>query len=509
MNKQSGFVELVGAGPGDPGLLTIRGRAAVETADVVIYDQLVHPRLMSLVPEAAERIFAGKRAGRLVLTQDQINSLLVEKAREGKHVVRLKGGDPLLFGRGAEEAAFLRAHGIAYRIVPGVTAAVGVSGYAELPITHRDAASAVAFVTGHEDPRTPNGRVDWSALARFPGTLVVYMGVAHLNAICEVLIEHGLSPETPAALVERGTWTRQRSVEATLKTLPAQVDSLKLAPPALHFIGESVRLRHRPSWYESLPLFGRRILVPRPATQCQAAAEHLECLGAEAILAPTVEIHPLNDFTQLDAAIAHLQSFDWLIFASRNGVEGFLGRLWELGQDLRTLARVQIAAIGPGTAEQLANWKIRANLIPEHSRSEGLTDELLPRVKNQRILLARADRGRPYLLDQLSTVAQVEQVTVYHHADSQSLPVAAIQALESGQIDWVTLTSSAITLRLAELLSPLTLTKMGKEIKLATISPITTEAANSLGWAVAAEAQTHTWNGLVDALCQACRPGQD
>jgi len=503
MISSAGFVELVGAGPGDPGLITVRGRAALQQAEVLIYDQLVHPSLLELVPSSAERIFAGKRAGRLVYNQDQINSLLVEKARLGKRVVRLKGGDPLVFGRGAEEAAFLRMQGIPYRIIPGVTAAVGVSGYTELPITHRGAASAVALVTGHDDPRQPGGRVDWPALAKFPGTIVVYMGVAHLKEICDVLMHAGMSPSTPAALVERGTWPSQRSVSGTLANLPDQAALHHLHPPALLIIGSVVNLRPDRSWFESLPLFGQRILVTRPAEDSLASAEQLEALGAEVHHAPTVQIQPLEDFRPLDQVLARIKSFDWLVFTSRHGVDAFMGRLFERGQDVRALGHLQLATIGPGTADQLKRWHLRADLVPDQFLSEGLADALKPRVQGKRVLLARANRGRTVLRDELEPLAQVEQVAVYRNFDAPELPPAVMQALEAGEIDWITLTSSAITERLAALLTPRARARIGQETKLVSISPITTEAAHKQGMPVAAEASEYTWNGVVRAVCEA------
>jgi uroporphyrinogen III methyltransferase/synthase len=505
MLTPSGTVVLVGAGPGDPGLITVRGRAALERAEVVIYDQLVNPRLLELAPSDAEKIFAGKRAGKLVLNQAQINDLLVERARQGKRVVRLKGGDPLVFGRGAEEAAFLRENGVSYRIVPGVTAAAGVSAYAELPITHRSAASAVALVTGHDDPRSGPGRVDWAALARFPGTLVVYMGVARLRSICAALIEAGQSPETPAAIIERGTWPAQRSVEATLSTLADQSEALGLHPPALLVVGTVVGIRPKHSWFESLPLFGQRIVITRPAEDAASSVESLEALGADVLVAPTVEIQPLADFSRLDTALAQLDRFDWLVFTSRHGVDAFFNRLRHQGRDARALGPMRLAAIGPGTAEQLTRWNLRADLVPDRFDSEGLVEGLRPEVAGRRVLLARADRGRTLLRDELATIAQVEQVAVYRNVDAPAMPAELVAALEAGRVDWITLTSSAITERLAALLPDAARAYIGTSTRLVSISPVTTQTARRLGWSVAAEGRSATWPGLVAALCDACR----
>ncbi len=345
-----GSVDLVGAGPGDPGLLTRRGFEALSRADVVVYDHLIHPRLLDLAPPLADRIFAGKRSGRFVMPQEEMNRLLVRLAREGKQVVRLKGGDPFVFGRGAEEAEFLLSEGIPFRVVPGVTAGVGVSAYAGIPVTHRGDSSAVAFITGHDDPTSSDGRLDWSALARFPGTLVIYMGVGRLTSICEVLIQNGRDPETPSALVQSGTLPTQRTVEGTLRTLPKLVQQAQVGPPALVVIGEVLRRRSGLAWFERLPLFGQRIVVTRPSAEMDRSAADLEALGAEVVQAPTIEIRPLEDFETLDDTLRRLSEFDWLVFTSANGVRHLLDRLESVGMDLRALGSVKLAAIGPATA---------------------------------------------------------------------------------------------------------------------------------------------------------------
>lgn len=494
------MVTLVGAGPGDPGLITRAGAEALARAEVVVHDHLVHPRLLDLAPAGALRIFAGKRGGRLSIGQAEINDQLVEHARRGRRVVRLKGGDPYIFGRGAEEAEWLRRHGIPFRIIPGVTAAVGVTAYAGLPITHRADASAVAFVTGHNDPEAADNRVDWPALARFPGTLVVYMGVTHLRAVCRVLIQLGKAPETPAAMVMAGTLAAQRTVDATLADLADRVEAAGLKPPALLIVGDVVRHRRDLDWFERLPLFGRRVLVTRPSGEADDSASSLEALGAEVLLAPTIAIRPLEDFGAVDSAIDRLATFDWLVFTSANGVRAFLDRLEALGRDLRALGQIHLAAIGPATATALRDYHLRADLVPESYRSEALAEALRSRVEGCRVLLARADRGRTVLKDELQAIADVEQVAVYRNVDAESLPEGVDDRLRDGTVDWITATSSAMVERLHGLLPPEARARVGREVKLASLSPVTSAAARRLGWEIATEASVYTWDGLVAAL---------
>jgi uroporphyrinogen III methyltransferase/synthase len=506
MKRPQGMVYLVGAGPGDPGLLTRRGYEILSRAEVVVFDQLANDRLLELAPASAVRIFAGKTQGRMTIPQDEINRQLVDHARLGRRVVRLKGGDPYVFGRGAEEAEHLREAGVPFVVIPGVTAGVGVTAYAGLPITHRAASSAVAFVTGHDDPEAnPTGRpkLDWHALAAFPGTLVIYMGVTRLAALCRTLIREGMPPGTPAAMVQSGTLPRQRTVVATLEDLPGRVAEAGLGPPALLIVGDVVARRPALTWFEELPLFGRRIVVTRPREESDRSSAVLEELGAEILTAPTVVICPIDDPGPLDAAIRRLETFDWLVFTSSNGVTHFLDRLETLGLDLRVLGRIKLAAIGPATAETLGRYHLRADLTPPSFNSESLAESLARVASGKRILLARADRGRTVLKDELRHVADVEQVAVYQNADADSLPAEVARRIEDGTIDWITLTSSAITARLHSLLTDAGREKVGTAIKLASISPITTGAAAQVGWSVAAEAEEYTWDGLVDAIVRA------
>jgi uroporphyrinogen III methyltransferase/synthase len=499
-----GIVYLVGAGPGDPGLITRRGADVLAMADVVVYDHLASSRLLELAPAAALRICAGKSIGHCTLSQAEINESLVTHAREGRTVVRLKGGDPFVFGRGAEEAEYLRTAGVAFKVVPGVTAGVGVSAYAGVTVTHRDTASAVAFITGHDDPEVSqsNGRLDWAALARFPGTLVIYMGVTHLKSHCRMLIRQGKAAETPAALIEAGSTPRQRTVVATLGTLAEKVAEEDRGPPALLVIGDVLSRRPALRWFEELPLFGQRVVLTRPTDQSDRSAADLEDLGAEVLVAPTVTIGPPADGQPLDSAIDRLGTFEWLVFTSANGVRFFVDRLRTRGKDLRALGHLKLAAIGPITAEALAAYRLSADLVPDAFRSEDLAAALLEKATGRRVLLARADRGRPLLKEELARVADVEQIAVYRSADAQSLPDAVVERIAEGTVDWITLTSSAITERLHDLLPEPARRRVGTLVRLATLSPVTSATARRLGWSVAAEARTYTWDGLVRALIE-------
>jgi uroporphyrinogen III methyltransferase/synthase len=471
-------------------------------ADVVVYDHLASGRLLDLAPPRALRICAGKSVGHCTMTQDEIHRVLIEHARAGRMVVRLKGGDPFVFGRGAEEAACLEAAGVPFEIVPGVTAGVGVTAYAGIPITHRSAASAVAYVTGHSDPEaiSEDPSLDWAALARFPGTLVVYMGVTHLAAICRTLIREGKPGDTPAAIIAAGTLPAQETRVATLATLPQVARQAGVRPPALLVIGAVVELRNRLSWFERLPLFGQRIIVTRPEAESQRVAAGLEALGAEVILAPAVEVRPIADPGPLDDAIDHLGDYDWLVFTSSSGVRFFIQRLDERGRDLRALGHIRIAAIGPSTAQTLAAVRLRADLVPPSYRSESLAAALGPQAKGQRVLLARADRGRTLLKDELERLADVRQVAVYTSSDAGSLPAGVVTRIVDGTVDWITLTSSAIAARLHALLPDDARARIGREVGLASISPVTSQTAVRLGWTVAVEASEYTWEGLIRSL---------
>lgn len=499
----TGSVELVGAGPGDPMLLTLAAVEALRAADVVVHDQLIPSRLLDGIPATATRVFVGKHKGHAVLTQAEINRVLVAHARAGRRVVRLKGGDPYVFGRGAEEALYLHRAGVPFRVIPGITAAVGVAAYAGLPLTHRTDASTVTFATGHHDPETPGGPVDWGTLARVPGTLVVYMGLAHLDSLCRTLIAAGRSAATPAAIVQDGTRPDQRLIASTIDRLPAEALRAGFRSPALVVIGEVVRHHRELGWRARLPLAGRRVVVTRPRGDDAAILEPLQRLGAEVLLAPLVVLAPPTDQGPLDAAIGRLGEFDWVVFTSVPGVGFFFDRLQALGLDSRRFGRARVAAIGDATRRALADRGVRADLVPTVWRSEGLAAELAPHVHGGRVLLARADRGRVLLREELSPLCEVTEVAVYRQQDVETLPPAVISALSRGRVDWITITSPGIVQRLHALLPPDARAQVGRRIRLASLSPLTSEAASQLGWPVAAEARTTSWPSLIEALALA------
>ena len=374
------LVYLVGAGPGDPGLLTLRAVECLAQADVVIHDKLVSARILEHAPATARRISVEDLPGQHPQRWPHVHQIMIDEALKGQVVVRLKGGDPLIFGRGSEEAESLRQAGITYEIVPGITAAVAAGAYSEIPLTHRACASAVAFITGHENPTKPESILDWAALAKFPGTLAIYMGIARLELIVQVLLQHGKPPDTPAAVVQTASTGHQITRRTVLSKLDQTVRDEGLMAPAIVFIGPVVDLRPEHAWFESRPLYGKRVLVTRPQHVAAAIVRRLETLGALVYVLPAVEIHDPPDWTPVDAAIARLAEVDWLVFTSVNGVSRFFGRLLSRGHDLRCLANVRLAAIGPSTAAALKEWHLTADVMPPSYRSENLAAALKPLV---------------------------------------------------------------------------------------------------------------------------------
>lgn len=446
-------VFLVGAGPGDPGLLTVRAVELLARADVVLYDQLVPKRLLDFAHPNAERMCVKDLPGKHPDKYPHIFDLMIERSRLGQTVVRLKGGDPLIFGRGGEEAEALAEAGVEYEIVPGVTAALAAAAYLEIPLTHRRHASAVALVTGHELPMKPGNKLDWEALAKFPGTLAIYMGIARLPLIVAELLRFGKSPETPAAIVERAGTGDMRTTYSTLVGLESARRQAGLEAPGLILIGEIVDHRVAQSWFEKKPLFGRRVLVTRPRRQAQGVMHTLERLGAVPYLLPTIEVREPLDWTAADAALAKVQAgnFDWLIFTSSNGVHAVMTRLKLLGKDVRALGHVKIAAIGDKTAEALAEYHIRAEVVPDQAvRSEGFAEQLKLHVSGTRILIARAEQGRDALRVKLAEIAAVEAVTVYRQVEAVDPNDDAMAALRRGEIHFVLLTSANIAKALVQ-----------------------------------------------------------
>jgi uroporphyrinogen III methyltransferase / synthase len=500
----NGKVYLVGAGPGDPGLLTVKGLRCLQAADLVLYDGLANPLLLRFTSAETVRTSRIKSEAGKVGGQDEINRRMIEAAQAGKTVVRLKGGDPYIFGRGSEEAAALAEAGIDFEVVPGVTAAVAAGEYAGLSFTHRDYASAVAFVTAHEDPTKDHASLDYEALARFPGTLVFYMGLLRLDALVAALVRAGKPASTPSCIVSCATYAGQQTIAAPLGKLADAVHAANLHPPSIIVVGECVARREAIAWFEKRPLFARRIGITRPVAQAGSAIERVLALGGEPVLLPTIQISPPESWRDVDAAIPRLHEFDWLIFTSVNGVESFLGRIWDIGGDARKLGTLRIAAIGPATGRALRQFGLRPNLVPQSYRAESLADELRPHVSAKRVLWARADRGRDVLPAELDKAgASLETVVVYRNVDLPAFPEAELSRLERGDIDWIGLGSPSIAASLSKLCSEAARRQLGHRTRLASISPVTTARAEQLGLTIAAEATEYTWDGLLDAIVEA------
>jgi uroporphyrinogen III methyltransferase/synthase len=485
-------VYLVGAGPGDPGLITVRGREVLGRADVVLYDHLASVALLDLVPPAAERIYVGKKRAVHAYTQEQISTCMVEKARRGLTVVRLKGGDPFIFGRGGEELEALAEAGIAFEVVPGVPAPLGIAAYTGVPLTHREHTSVVTFVTGH-DPAS----IDWDKVGTAE-TLVIFMGLTTLGEITREIIARGRPPDTPAMAVRWATRPVQQTVTGTLRTLPDLVRRAALKPPATIVIGEVVALREKFNWFERLPLFGQRVVVTRAQGQAAQLASSLRELGAEAIELPTIAIHPPCDYGPLDRAIAELASYDWLIFTSANGVRSFLERLDSSDRDLRAL-RARICAIGPATRRALEQLHLKIDLMPEEYVAESLVEAFAQQdLAGKRILLPRAAVARDLVPRGLSALgAHIDVVEAYRTVtpDDARARAAAIFS-EVPKPDWVTFTSSSTVRNLVEVAGRHAL----EGIQIATIGPVTSATVRDLGLEVTVEAKPYTTEALVAVI---------
>lgn len=495
-----GKVYLVGAGPGDPGLLTVRGRECLGRATCVVYDYLANPRLLDLAPPDAERLLVGKHGGGARVSQYVINDLLVDRARQGHTVVRLKGGDPFVFGRGGEEAQALRAAGLAFEVVPGVSSAVAVPAYAGIPLTHRDFASAVTITTGYEDPDKDEPAVRWDEIARPDHTIVLLMTTRQLERNARHLLDGGLAPETPAALIEWGTRADQRTAVGTLATLAATAAAEDIGPPALAVIGNVVRLRDELAWQEQRPLFGRRIIVTRPRHQAPALAAALEEHGAEVVVFPTIEIAPPDSLAPLDDALDRAAAFDWVIFTSANGVQVFFDRLRDRGHDIRDWHRARIAAIGPQTARALEGYAVRVAVIPEDFRAEGLLATLGGEsLAGCRVLLPRAGGARAILPDTLrARGAIVEEVVTY----VSRLPAADVDTLRAWiaqGVDLVTFTSSSTAEHFARI-AWAHLGEIAAHTRFGCIGPVTADTARRHGMDVAVEPASYTIPAFAAAI---------
>lgn len=496
----AGKVYLVGAGPGDPGLLTVRARELLQSCDDVVYDALVSEDLLTseLGARPVGRHFVGKRGGAASVSQDEIDSLLVRLAREGRRVVRLKGGDPFVFGRGGEEAQALARAGIAFEVVPGVTAGIAGPAYAGIPVTHRAVATAVTLVTGHEDPAKETTGTDWAALARSGATLVLYMGVRTLPDIVRQLIAGGCVPDTPAAIVERATYPAQRVVTGTLSTIADRAREAGVAAPAITIIGDVVRLREEIAWFERRPLAGKRIIVTRARAQASTLSARLRDLGAEVTEMPAIRIEPL-DAAPLERALGSIDQYAWLAFTSQNAVELVWQAMRERGLDARSLAHARIAAIGRATADALLAHGIAPDVVPEQFVAESLVEALRSRddVAGARVLLPRAADARDVLPGGLRAMgAEVDDVPIYRTVLDGDGASRVASRLREGAIDLVTLTSSSTARLFVEAVGR----EAAQMAPVASIGPVTTATAKTLGLHVAVEAETSTIAGLIGAI---------
>src|SRR5688500_14865673 len=501
--KAVGKVYLVGAGPRDTQLLTLRGKRCLEQADVVVYDYLANPVLLDHAPERAERIYVGRRDRGVYQDQHEVNHLLIGKAREGHVVVRLKGGDPFVFGRGGEEAEAVSEAGIPFEVVPGVTSAVAVPAYAGIPVTHRTLASTVAFVTGHEDPTKGTSSMEWPRLASADGTLVFLMGMKNLPAIVERLTKDGKPIETPVALIRWGTRSHQRTVVGTLNDIVEKAEQAQMEPPTIIVVGQVVRLREQLNWYETRPLFGKRILVTRAREQAGELSRLLADYGAEAVEYPVIQIVPPESWRELDDALAGLNHYHWLVFTSVNGIRPFMERLKQRGQDARALSGLRIGCIGPRTAEELARYGLNADLIPTQFQAEGLIAAMMEAgVSGRRVLIARAAVAREVLPDQLRTAgAEVRVVTVYRTIRPVSEVKRLKDQLARRELHVMTFASSSTVRNFCALFeSRDEMRARTAGVAVACIGPITAQTAEEEGLPVTIMANENTIPALVDAI---------
>jgi uroporphyrinogen III methyltransferase/synthase len=497
-------VYLVGAGPGDPGLITVKGKECIRRADVIIYDYLASPALLSYARECAELIYVGKKGGDHTFSQDEINRLIVEKAKTGAIVTRLKGGDPFIFGRGGEEAEVLFREELSFEVVPGVTSAIAAAAYAGIPLTHRKLASTLAFITGHEDPDKEETGISWSSLATGVGTLVFFMGVKNLLNIVKRLVEHGKSPDTPVALIQWGTTSSQKTTTGTLKTIVEKARIAGIRAPAIIVVGDVVNLRKKLNWFEKRPLLGKRIVVTRARRQASDLVGLLSDLGAECLEYPTIKIVRPPNPRPLKKAIKNLGIYDWIVFTSVNGVIFFFEQLFAAGKDVRALGRMKTAAIGPATAGQLREFGLTSDIVPKTYRAESVVEAFNDEhLKGKKILLPRAAEARPILTEELKKMgAQVDEVPAYETRKITDGTDGLVQLLKDRQIDLITFTSSSTAKNFKALLPPENFKKLIQGVIIASIGPITTDTAAELGFDIHITADCYTIPGLVEAILQ-------
>jgi uroporphyrinogen III methyltransferase/synthase len=501
--KSKGIVYLVGAGPGDVGLLTLRGAELLQRADVVVYDALVNPNILKLASKQAELIYGGKRASAHQIPQGDLNRLLVAKAKEGKTVVRLKGGDPYTFGRGGEEAEELATANVPFEVVPGISSAVAVPNYAGIPLTHRDHSSAFSVITGHEDPEKEEKNINWEQVARTPGTKVILMGTERIGEIGARLIEHGMAGNTPVAMVQWGTLGRQKTIEGTLSTIGAVIEKEQFGPPSVAVVGDVVKLRSKLNWFEKRSLFGKRVVVTRTREQASELSRELAERGAEVLEIPTIKVGPPTDAKDLADAMVGLNSYDWLVFTSPNGVAKFFEYFFRAFDDMRDIGGVRIAAVGPATAAKLKELHLKVDLMPDDYVGKKIADAFanFESIENLYILLLRAEVANADLPKQLEELgAIVDDVAIYKTIpETEDLNGAAATLHETGA-DWLTFTSASTVEHFHARFNLPELLKKFPATRTASIGPETSKALAALGVKPTIEARPHTIEGIVKSI---------
>ncbi|GIL20577.1 MAG: hypothetical protein BroJett041_16910 [Candidatus Jettenia caeni] len=504
------MVYLVGAGPGDPRLITVKGLECIKKADVLIYDYLVNVDLLKVAKPNAEFIYVGKQGGAHTLEQDEINNLLVKKAQEDKIVTRLKGGDPYVFGRGGEEAIVLYENHIPFEVVPGITAAIATPNYAGIPVTHRDFTSTFGLITGHEDPTKDESSIDWSKISTGIGTLAFYMGIKNLPYITEQLIKHGRSKDTPVAVIRWGTTAQQKTVVGTLETIVQKARDIR--PPAITIVGEVVKLRNQLNWFETKPLFGKTVVVTRSREQASEFADQLYEYGARVIEFPTIEIAKPDTIQPLDDAITNIHAYDWLVFTSINGVDSFFQRLLELGKDIRDLKGIKFCAIGPATEEGIRRYHIKVDCRPPKFVAESVVEELkkVTVIKGKKFLLPRADIARSFLPEELEKLGgKVADVVAYKTVMAQPKDINLVDKIKHGEINFITFTSSSTVRNFVQIIGEKNIASLNGKVQYASIGPITTQTAEELGFRITIKAKEYTIPGLVNAILESSIPHSD
>jgi len=501
MSNKKCTAYLVGAGPGDYKLITLKAVECLKKADVVIYDRLANKRFLDFAKEGSELIYVGKASSCHALPQDQINKLIVKKAKEGKTVVRLKGGDPYLFGRGGEEAEELRQEGIPFEIVPGITSAISVPAYAGIPVTHRDFVSSVHIITGHEKPEKNVSNIDYELLAKLKGTLIFLMGLGNLSSICSNLIKNGKAPDTPAAVISKGTTPAQKKVVGTLADIEEIVNKVRIIPPSIIIVGEVVGLHDRLDWFQKKPLSGKRVLITRTRNQASILAEKIDDLGGEVYSFPTIKIMEPEDFTQIDHKLSEIEEYDWIIFTSVNGVDAFFRRLKTIKRDIRNLKGIKIGAIGTSTGAALEERGIIADYIPEEFQAEALALGLKERIKaGEKVLLPTADIARKLLGEELTAHGViVDKIDMYRTIPGEGDRELLLEWLNQKEIDIITFASSSTVKNFVKILGSENLSLLNG-VKVACIGPVTKGTAEELGLKVDVSPAEFTIDGLVEAL---------